>query len=98
LSGFVQITIKIFSKTFPKPNYQLSKTKAVKKYISSAKHKFREQGEIRLYFGISQKNPKLFHSHFEKAPFSKTSQGLKKGIINFHNFPKPVPWFVYNGI
>ena len=34
------------------------------------------------------KNPTLFHSHFENPLFSKTSQVLENGIFNFHNFPK----------
>ena len=40
------------------------------------------------YFRIfPNKNPKLFHSHFEKRFFSKTFQVLENGIISFCNFP-----------
>ena len=41
------------------------------------------------YFRIfPNKNPKLFHSHFEKILFFKTFQVLENCIINFHDFPK----------
>ena len=43
---------------------------------------------IGLFRIFPNNNPKLFHSQFEKPPFSKPFQALENGLINFHNLQK----------